>query len=418
MDKLLITGGQVLRGDVFVSGAKNAALPLLAATLLAEGETCLLNVPNLRDIDTMRRLLLSLGAESHYVSNEKRFCVQTSPTSPCLAHYDLVRTMRASIVLLGPLLARYGKAKVSLPGGCAIGARPVNLHLSALEKMGAKIDLADGYILAECDRLQGAEIWFDTVTVTGTENIMMAATLAQGKTILRNAAREPEVRDLANCLIQMGARIEGAGTDTITIEGVEALQGTTYSIMPDRIEAGTLIVAAAITGGDVHVIGDIAPLLDSVIIKLRDCGVKIESTPQGVRVIGNGIISRDVTTSPYPGFPTDMQAQYMALMCRAKGVSSIEETIFENRFMHVAELRRMGAQIEIQGPRAVVRGAAQLKGAPVMATDLRASASLVLAALAAEGTTEVQRIYHLDRGYEQLETKLAALGAQIERVSS
>lgn len=420
MDALIVRGGTPLEGRVDISGAKNAALPMLACALLGDGPSVFDNVPQLRDIETMRRLLDGLGAQCAQDVDFLSFEVDPRGVNTFVAPYELVRTMRASIVLLGPLLSRFGQARISLPGGCAIGARPVNLHLDALRRMGAQIELEDGYIVARADRLHGADILFDQVTVTGTENILMAASLARGTTRIGNAAREPEVVDLARCLQSMGAQIEGAGTDTILVEGRESLRGVAHRIMPDRIEAGTFMTAAAITGGDIRMEAQVAEHLGSLMAKLGDVGVDFRREGSELRVTRSGehLEACDVTTSPYPGFPTDMQAQYMALMSLARGTSLIEETIFENRFMHVAELQRMGARIEAQGSQAVVRGVESLHGAPVMATDLRASASLVLAALAASGVTQVQRIYHLDRGYDGLERKLSALGADIERIQA
>ncbi|MBB5021807.1 UDP-N-acetylglucosamine 1-carboxyvinyltransferase [Desulfurispira natronophila] len=416
MDKFIIRGGTPLRGHVSISGAKNAALPIIAASILTDQPVLIHNVPRLRDIYTMGHILQYMGANHHFDEDNRAFHVHLNGMNRLEAPYEMVKTMRASILFLGPMVARYRQARVSLPGGCAIGARPVNLHLDALRKMGVEINIVDGYIEAHCQELRGADIYFDTVTVTGTENIMMAATLAKGRTVLKNAAREPEVVDLARCLVHMGAHIEGIGSDTLTIEGVDELAGACYSVMPDRIEAGTFMAAAAITAGEVTLPATVTPLVESIIMKLQDCDIRIQCDDEYVRVYGNGITCRDMVTSPYPGFPTDMQAQYMALMCRGQGVSIIEETIFENRYMHVAELQRMGADIEVQGSRAVIKGQPFLKGAPVMATDLRASASLVIAALAARGSTEIQRIYHLDRGYDHIEDKLTALGASIERV--
>jgi len=417
MDRLRITGGIPLRGEIKIAGAKNAALPSLAASILSTGANTLRNVPDLMDIKTMGRLLESLGALLRHDRENSEIVIDTSKITRYEAAYELVKTMRASIVVLGPLLARYGRARVSLPGGCAIGARPVNLHISALRKMGAQIEIEEGYIVAKADRLRGADIYFDAVTVTGTENIMMAATLAQGTTIIENAAREPEVVDLADTLTSMGAKIYGAGEGTIEIEGVEELKPFSHSVIPDRIEAGTYMTATIITGGDVLLKGVIPEHLDAVIVKLKETGAVFEKQRDGIRVRGQGRpISKDIRTLPYPGFPTDMQAQFMSLMCIAEGTSVITETIFENRFMHAAELRRMGADISISGPTATVRGVDALKGADVMATDLRASASLVIAGLRAEGTTTVHRIYHLDRGYERMEEKLRSLGASVERV--
>ena len=398
-----------------MSGAKNAALPLLFATLLAPGEHRLGNVPDLRDIGTVRQLLGILGAEVRFDGGTMQ--VDADRIQSEEAPYDLVRTMRASVLVLGPLLARVGHARVSLPGGCAIGARPINLHLKGLEALGAKISLDHGYVEAKARRLRGARVYFDFPTVGGTENLLMAAVLAKGTTVLENAACEPEIVDLAQALNGMGARIVGAGTDTITIEGVDELQPMDYAVMPDRIEAGTFMVAAAITRGDVRVAGVQPEHLEALTSKLREAGVEIDEEPGALRVRGpRKIASVDVKTHPHPGFPTDMQAQFMALMTLGSGTSVITETVFENRFMHVCELQRMGADITIEGHTATVKGVRGLTGAPVMATDLRASASLIVAGLAAENTTEVSRIYHLDRGYERIETKLKALGADIERV--
>lgn len=415
MDKLIIEGGYRLVGQIPISGSKNAALPLFAASLLADGWNTLQNVPALADIRTISKLLLQMGVKIEAESNRVR--LNAAGVHSCEAPYNLVKTMRASVLVLGPLVAKWRRARVSLPGGCAIGARPINLHLKGLEALGAKIELKHGYVEAQADRLRGAKIYFDISTVTGTENVMMAAVLADGRTILENAASEPEVVELAKALNKMGAKIQGAGTDVITIDGVEELQPVEYTIMPDRIEAGTLMVAAGITQGNIRLSNCDLTHMEAVVAKLREAGLEIFPEEEGVKVIGPvNIKAADVKTLPYPGFPTDMQAQFMALMCLASGLSVITETIFENRFMHVSELRRMGADIRVEGSNAIVRGLANLTGAPVMATDLRASASLVLAGLAAEGTTEVSRIYHLDRGYERLDKKLAKLGAKIKRV--
>lgn len=417
MQKILIEGGERLKGEVAVSGAKNAVLPILAATLLAAGEFRIRNVPRVADVTTILRLLEQLGA--HTGEEGDILLVDTRGIKQIKAPYDLVRTMRASVLVLGPLLARLGKAEVSLPGGCAIGARPINLHLMGLEKMGAQVRIAHGYVEAEASRLRGTPIYLDLPTVTGTEQLMTAATLAEGTTVLENAACEPEVADLAAFLNAMGARIAGAGTDRITIEGVTALRGTEYAVMPDRVEAGTFLVAGAITGGEVKVKGCNPSHLDALVLKLRETGADIIEETDGLRVRGTDRPRAvDVKTLPYPGFPTDMQAQMVALMTLSDGLSVITETIFESRFAHIAELRRMGADIRIQGPNAIVRGVPALSGAPVMATDLRASASLVLAGLAARGETEVLRIYHLDRGYERIEEKLAQLGGRIRRVDA
>ena len=416
MDKLTIEGGVALRGSVRISGSKNAALPILLASILLDSPARFENIADLRDIRTTTRLLGVLGRPAHF--DDGVVTVETGPLAP-EAPYELVKTMRASVLVLGPLLARLGEARVAMPGGCAIGARPVDLHLSALEKMGARFDLEDGYIIGRCGRLRGAHIHFDFPTVGGTENLLMAAALAEGETVLENAAREPEVTDLARFLIKCGARIEGHGTSDLRIRGVDSLSGCTYRVMPDRIEAGTFLAAAGITDGDL-ILQD-CPLeeLDAATAKLIQMGMRIESTPEGVRARreepGSPLRAADVTTRPYPGFPTDMQAQIMAMLCLAEGSSVITETIFENRFMHVQELVRMGADVRLSGHTAMVRGVARLTGAPVMASDLRASASLVLAGLAARGVTQVQRIYHLDRGYEHIEKKLEALGARIRR---
>jgi UDP-N-acetylglucosamine 1-carboxyvinyltransferase len=415
MDKIVIKGGERLIGEVEVNGSKNATLPIFASCILSEGDNLFHNVPNLRDVQTIIKVLKNLGVKVS--ENEGGYRINATEVSDNEAPYDLVKTMRASILVLGPLVARTKKATVSLPGGCAIGARPINLHLMGLEAMGAKIELRHGYIEAKADVLKGANISFDTVTVTGTENLMMAAVLARGKTSLQNAAMEPEVVDLANVLIKMGAKIKGAGTNLIEIEGVESLHAVEHTIIPDRIEAGTLMVAAGLTRGNIKVLHCPLSEMEMVIHKLRESGMEIESEGDGVRVVGmKRIRSVDVKTQPYPGFPTDMQAQFMVLMCLARGLSVISETIFENRFIHVSELRRMGADIRIQGDSAIIQGVEGMSGAPVMATDLRASASLILAGLAAEGLTEVSRVYHLDRGYEGLDIKMSKLGANIKRV--
>lgn len=414
MDKLVINGGKRLTGSVEISGAKNAALPIMAASILAEGEHHIMNVPQLRDVSTMGRLIANLGAGFHL--EDSTAILDCSSIGNFEAPYDLVSTMRASVLILGPLLARLGKAKVSLPGGCAIGARPINLHLMGLQKMGATIQLESGYVLAKAKRLKGASIYFDTPTVTGTENIMMAATLADGRTVIENAAREPEVTDLANALISMGARIKGAGESLIEIDGVSRLEPLDYTVIPDRIEAGTFMTIAGITGGDITLKKCRPDHLDALINKLQDSGLRFKKAKDGLRVIGpERPAAVNAKTMPYPGFPTDMQAQFMAMMCVADGTCVISEKIFENRFMHVAELRRMGADITIEGGTATIRGIDRLKGAPLMATDLRASASLIVAALAAEGQTTVHRIYHLDRGYEKIEAKLQRLGAEVRR---
>ena len=416
MDKLVIQGGIPLSGEIRISGAKNAALPILCAALLTEEPLRIGNVPYLRDVTTMLELLNQMGAE---ISVNDRMGVEIvarklhNPAAP----YELVKTMRAAILVLGPLLARCGQARVSLPGGCAIGSRPVDLHIKGLQAMGAEIEIEHGYILARAARLKGARIFMDTVTVTGTENLMMAATLAEGATVLENAAREPEVVDLANCLIAMGAKIEGVGSDVITIHGVDRLHGADYRVMPDRIEAGTFLVAVAATGGKV-LLKDVRPdILDAVLEKLREAGARIECGADTISLeMAGPLKSVNVRSAPYPAFPTDMQAQFMALNAVANGAATVTETIFENRFMHVQELQRLGANIEIEGNTAVVRGVATLSGATVMATDLRASASLVVAGLIAQGETSVERIYHIDRGYECIEEKLSQLGARIKRV--
>lgn len=416
MDRLIIEGGRPLKGGVEISGAKNAALPAMAASLLTGGWHCLERIPRLRDINTIKRIMSKLGTVFRE-ENSHALEINSDNLTCFEAPYELVKTMRASILLLGPLLARYGRAKISLPGGCAIGARPVNLHLKALVAMGADIYLDHGYINARADRLKGAEIFFDIPTVTGTENIMMAAVTARGRTILKNSANEPEVVDLANALRSMGAHIEGDGTDTIVVEGVRDLKPCNHRIIPDRIEAGTFMIGAAITGGEVRVEGCVPGHLTSLMEKLKLAGARIDPAEKSLTVTGPGQIeSVDLMTMPYPGFPTDLQAQFMALMAVARGSSMIRETIFENRFIHVSELRRMGADIEINGNQALIKGKKRLFSAPVMATDLRASASLVLAGLVAEGgRTEVHRIYHLDRGYEAIEKKFRGLGASIWR---
>ena len=419
MDNLIIEGGRPLRGTVAVSGAKNAALPILMASILLEEPVTYANVPDLRDIHTTLKLLDILGCPAGFEAGRVRVEPGTLRTE---APYDLVKTMRASVLCLGPLLARMGEARVAMPGGCAIGARPVDLHLSALEKMGATFDLEEGYIHGRCSGLRGARIQFDFPTVGGTENLLMAASLAEGETVLENAAREPEVSDLANFLIRCGARIEGHGTSEIHIHGVSRLHGCEYAVMPDRIEAGTFLAAAGITDGELTLLNCPCSDMDAVLDKLKAAGLDITPTPDGRGVTAHraagGLRGVDVSTRPHPGFPTDMQAQIMALLCVAPGSGIVEETIFENRFMHVQELVRMGADIRLSGSTAVVRGVSRLTGAPVMASDLRASASLVLAGLAAHGTTTVQRIYHLDRGYEHMEVKLRAVGAAIRRVAA
>lgn len=414
MDKIIVEGGKRLTGSVAISGAKNAALPILASALLTTGRCTYTNVPDLQDIRSILRLLESLGAE---VSAEARaVSIDAARLEASEAPYDLVRKMRASILVLCPLVARLGHARVSLPGGCAIGARPINLHLKGLERLGAVIDIRHGYVEARADRLKGAEIYFDTVTVTGTENIMMAAALADGVTVLRNAAREPEVVALARVLTRMGADIRGAGTSVVTIQGVSELSPVEAEIIPDRIEAGTYMAAAAVTGGDVTLTDCQPDHLSAVCDKLRQAGVELTVSEAAIRVVADRpLTSVDVRTQTYPGFPTDMQAQFMVLMACADGQSIIKETIFENRFIHVSELRRLGADITVSADTAVVRGVKALLGAPVMASDLRASASLVLAGLVAEGTTEINRVYHIDRGYERIEEKLRRLGASIWR---
>ena len=415
MDKLRIQGGAALRGEVRASGAKNAALPLLCAALLSPEPLRLTNVPRLNDVRTMQSLLSQMGVALD-APRPDAISLDASRIDWPLAPYELVKTMRASILALGPLLARCGEARVSLPGGCAIGLRPVDQHVKGLQAMGADIDLEHGYINAK-GRLRGTKFVFDMVTVTGTENLLMAATLAEGTTVLENVAREPEVVDLARCLVAMGARISGAGTGRIEIEGVARLHGATHSIMPDRIETGTYLAAVAATGGDAAVRGTDADSLDAVITKLREAGAQVTADGDVIRVSRSGPLAAvNVRTAPHPGFPTDMQAQFMALATRAAGTAVITETIFENRMMHVQELLRLGADIEVEGSTAVVKGVPKLTGANVMATDLRASACLVIAGLVAEGETTIDRIYHLDRGYERIEEKLAALGARIERV--
>jgi UDP-N-acetylglucosamine 1-carboxyvinyltransferase len=417
VDKLLIKGGISLNGTIAVSGAKNAALPILAGTLLSAEPVVVRNVPQLKDVATTITLLQSMGVE---VTFDEKLNVEANAGNVAdrRAPYELVKTMRASILVLGPLVARFGEADVSLPGGCAIGARPVNLHVQGLEAMGADIKVENGYIHARADRLRGAHIVFDTVTVTGTENLMMAAALAEGETILENAAREPEVIDLANFLSAMGARISGAGTSAIRIEGVRELHGTDYTVLPDRIETGTYLVAAAMTGGKIRLDRAAPDHLEAVIVKLQEAGADIQFGDKSIEIDMRGKRPKavDIRTTPYPGFPTDMQAQFCAMNAMADGVGTITETIFENRFQHVLELQRMGADIQIEGHTAVCRGVKKLTAAPVMATDLRASAGLVLAGLAAEGETLVDRIYHVDRGYERIEEKLRQLGAEIRRV--
>ncbi|HVP60163.1 MAG TPA: UDP-N-acetylglucosamine 1-carboxyvinyltransferase [Myxococcaceae bacterium] len=419
MDQIHIEGGIRLEGEVRVSGSKNATLPLMAAALLGEGPTTLRNVPDLADVTTLLELLRTMGVEAERVPGADRHVLRVHAPANVLpeAPYDLVRKMRASVLVLGPLLGRFGRARVSLPGGCAIGARPIDQHLKGFRALGAEILLEGGYVEARAKRLRGATVRFDKITVTGTENVLMAAVLAEGTTVLENAAREPEVEDLARALNAMGARIQGAGTDLVTVEGVTRLSGVEHAVIPDRIEAGTLLVAAAITRGDVHVQGAVPEHLDAVVGKLREAGCSVAPTAEGLRCKGPGVPEPvDLQTTEHPGFPTDMQAQLMALLSVAGGTSVISENIFENRFMHVAELRRMGADVRVEGHTAVVKGVHTLSGAPVMATDLRASASLILAGLRAEGTTRVARVYHLDRGYEALERKLQTLGARTTRV--
>ena len=417
MDKLQVAGGPPLEGEVRVSGAKNAALPILAATLLASEPVAIGNVPHLQDVTTMIELLGRMGVT---VTVDERMNVEVDANTlrQPIAPYDLVKTMRASILVLGPLLARFGQADVSLPGGCAIGARPVNIHVAGLQAMGAEISIENGYIRARASRLRGARLVLDTVTVTGTENLMMAATLADGQTVIENAAREPEVIDLADCLNALGAKVRGAGTDTIVIDGVERLHGGSHRVLPDRIEAGTYLVAGAITSGRVH-LKQVAPEhLDAVLVKLREAGATVTSGADWIELDMRGRRPRavDLRTAPYPAFPTDMQAQFAALDTVADGVGTIIETIFENRFMHMLEMRRLGAEIRLEGNTAIIKGVPKLQAAPVMATDLRASASLVLAGLVAEGRTVIDRIYHIDRGYEAIEEKLSALGADIRRI--
>jgi UDP-N-acetylglucosamine 1-carboxyvinyltransferase len=416
MDKIVIEGGRPLKGEVKISGAKNAALPILVSSLLADGWNTYFNVPDLKDIQSIKLLLINLGAKVE--SDKHALRINTSGLNTHEASYDLVRKMRASILVLGPLLARLNKAKVSLPGGCAIGERPINLHLKGLRRLGASIELQHGYVNASTPGLKGNEIFFDLPTVTGTENLMLAAVLAEGTTVLHNSAMEPEIVALANVLKKMGAKIVGAGTSVITITGVSSLNPVSTSIIPDRIEAGTFMVASALTRGDINITDCEPDHLEAVIHKLRLTGTRIEVKENNIRVVGaDEIASIDIKTLPYPGFPTDMQAQFMLLMSVAKGLSVISETIFENRFIHVSELKRLGADITIAGNTAMVKGVPHLMGAPVMATDLRASASLILAGLVAQGQTEVQRVYHLDRGYESIEKKFSRLGAAIKRVS-
>ncbi len=416
MDKLSIHGGVALEGEVRISGAKNATLPILAGCLLADGPVTVANVPHLQDVTTMIELLGRMGV-SVTIDEKMRIEVDAATIKEYFAPYQLVKTMRASILVLGPLLARFGAADVSLPGGCAIGARPVNIHVAGLQAMGADIHIENGYIKARAGRLHGARLVLETVTVTGTENLMMAATLAEGETVLENAAREPEVVDLANFLVSMGAKIQGAGTDKIVIQGVPRLHGTSYEVLPDRIEAGTYMVAGAITSGHIRIKNTRPQHLDAVTLKLREAGATVGVGDNWIEVDmrGRRPIAVDVRTAPYPAFPTDMQAQFAALNTVASGVGTIIETIFENRFMHMLEMRRMGAEIRLEGNTAIIKGVDKLTAAPVMATDLRASASLVLAGLVAEGRTEIERIYHIDRGYEAIEEKLQSIGARIRR---
>jgi len=418
MDKLSIIGGKRLDGEIRIAGAKNAALPILAATLLAQEPVTIRNLPHLHDVTTMIELLGRMGV-SLLVGDKLSVEIDATTLDHCIAPYDLVKTMRASILVLGPLVARFGEAEVSLPGGCAIGSRPVDLHIRGLEAMGATITVEDGYIRAKADRLKGAHIFFDTVTVTGTENILMAATLADGETVLDNAAREPEVVDLAECLIAMGANITGHGTSTIRIQGVERLHGCHYYVLPDRIETGTYLVAAAVTGGRIKVKDTRPDTMEAVLAKLEEAGAKIVTGGDWITLDMHGKRPKAVNlkTAPYPGFPTDMQAQFSALNAIALGSGRITETIFENRFMHIDEMARMGAQVVVEGNTVIQQGIERLKAAPVMATDLRASASLVIAALVADGETVIDRIYHIDRGYDCIEEKMGALGATIKRVA-
>ncbi len=423
MQKIIVTGGNALQGEVSISGAKNAVLPILCATLLADAPVEITNVPHLHDVVTTVKLLGELGAgisiDEGTLAKGSSIIVDPRSVTQHVAPYELVKTMRASILVLGPLLAKHGAAEVSLPGGCAIGSRPVDQHIKGLQALGAEITVENGFIKARAERLKGSRYVFDMVSVTGTENVLMAATLAEGTTVLENAAMEPEVTDLADCLIALGARIEGAGTSRIVVHGVERLHGGRHAVLPDRIETGTFLVAAAMTGGRITARKARADTLDAVLDKLTEAGAVIETTEDSITLDMQGKRPKAVslTTAPYPAFPTDMQAQFMALNCVAEGVGVINETIFENRFMHVNELLRLGADIRVEGHTAIVRGVDKLGGAPVMATDLRASASLILAGLVAEGETTIDRIYHLDRGYENIEEKLGALGAKIRRVS-
>ena len=419
MQVFQIEGGTPLEGEVVISGAKNAVLPLQAAGLLADGKMTIRNVPRLKDVATLAKLIEGMGV-TVTIDKDNNIITDTKTIENQIAPYELVRTMRASILVLGPLVARYGYAEVSLPGGCAIGSRPVNIHLTGLEAMGVEITVDEGFIRARCDQLKGADIVMDAVTVTGTENLLMAAVLADGTTTLGNAAREPEVVDLANCLNKMGAKITGAGTNTITVVGVKKLKGIDYSVLADRIETGTYLAAAAITGGKVKCVNAAPETLDAVLQKFRDCGASVEKGDDWIELDmrGRKLKSVDIRTEPHPAFPTDMQAQFMAMNCVAEGISVVVETIFENRMMHVAELMRMGANIRLEGNTAIVAGMPSLRGAPVMATDLRASACLILAGLTAKGITIVDRIYHTDRGYEDIEGKLSGLGAKIKRIVS
>ncbi|MEQ3625452.1 MAG: UDP-N-acetylglucosamine 1-carboxyvinyltransferase [Celeribacter sp.] len=421
MDRIVVTGNGPLNGEIAISGAKNACLTLMPATLLSDQPLTLTNAPRLSDIKTMTELLRSLGVEVSSLQGGQVLAMSSHDLTTTRADYEIVRKMRASILVLGPLLARYGHAEVSLPGGCAIGARPVDLHLKALEALGAELDLRDGYVHAKAPAggLRGAEYEFPLISVGATENALLAATLARGTTVLKNAAREPEIVDLADCLVRMGARIDGIGTSTLTIEGVDSLSGATHPVVTDRIELGTYMLAPAITGGSVELLGGRRDLVAAFCDKLEASGVEVAETERGLRVTrkNDRLRAVDVVTEPFPGFPTDLQAQMMAMLCTADGTSHLEEKIFENRFMHAPELIRMGAQIDVQGGQASVTGVERLRGAPVMATDLRASVSLILAGLAAEGDTVVNRVYHLDRGYERVEDKLGACGAKIERIS-
>ncbi len=417
MQVFQIEGGTPLEGDVVISGAKNAVLPLQAAALLADGKMTIRNVPRLKDVHTLAKLIEGMGVNVK-IDKDNNITTDTSTIKNQIAPYELVRTMRASILVLGPLVARYGYAEVSLPGGCAIGSRPVNIHLTGLEAMGVEITVDEGFIRAKADHLTGATIVMEAVTVTGTENLLMAAVLAEGETVLENAAREPEVVDLANCLNEMGAKISGAGTNTITVQGVKKLKGIDYSVLPDRIETGTYLAAAAITGGKIKCVNAAPDTLDAVIQKFKESGASVEVGDDWIELDmrGRKLKAVDIRTEPHPAFPTDMQAQFMAMNCVSEGIGVVVETIFENRMMHVAELMRMGANIRLEGNTAIVAGMPSLRGAPVMATDLRASACLILAGLAAKGITMVDRIYHTDRGYEKIEDKLSAVGAKIKRI--